>query len=200
MWKWLAILAVSASPDGPGFGLSVGGSGAAQQQQQPSPPPPPPRPPPPANVCQQRRVPDRTCSTDADCAIVRVHLSCCGTESVNGINRADLEAFQAYQRQCARGRACGCAAGPTRLDDGSRLERNEPVLVACRANLCTTYLAPPAKLTSDSVQQLSGCPAAACGPAPLYPTAECGDGVSVSGRGPCVRIGGRCRWVRLECP
>jgi hypothetical protein len=40
-----------------------------------------------------------------------------------------------------------------------------------------------------------------CGPAPLYPSWECADGVHEGGRGPCVeRQDGSCGWLRLVCP
>lgn len=173
----MVLLVLSADPN---FGLSVGDSG---QPQRPAPPLRPPRPP----ACAPR-APDRACTTDADCTSIQRTVSCCGTQAVNGLSRADAEAFSAWEAQCGTRRACGCMAGPTRLDDGSSLEWGAAVGVACRAGQCTTFAVPAA------------CTEKECGPAPLYPTRMCPDGVHQSGRGPCAREAGVCRWTRLECP
>jgi len=175
MGKLLVLLAVLADPK---FGLSQGSVSS-----------PPPRPPPPADRCEGRR-PDATCSVDADCTAVRT-VSCCGTVGYVGVNRSDAARFEALERRCSPGRRCGCAPGPTRLDDGSVLERGGQVAVACVQSRCVTRLEPAPQ---------TACTAAECGPAPLYPTAMCPDGVHRSGRGPCARVNGRCGWVRLQCP
>ena len=178
MWKLLVVVVLAAPPD---YGLSTGGP--------PTPPPtrPPPRPPKP-NVCLPRE-PDRSCTTDADCAIVRRVVDCCGSDVVTGINRNDLTAHQEYLKACGMRRSCGCMAAPTRLDDGSSQDRLGQVVATCRENVCTT-----------SMVREEVCSPQECGPAPTYPTSMCPDGVNRSGRGPCARVDGVCRWTRLECP
>lgn len=190
MLSWLAIVVLSASPAGSNFGLTVGDSGS-----------PGPRPTPvapaqnPAPTCGPQRQPaDRTCAVDADCVAVRVNLDCCGTQAVRGVSRADAARFQAQERLCSPGRRCGCESGPTRLDDGSRWEHDRAVLVACRERVCTTFLAPVPATSPEP------CSRAECGPAPAMPNWTCPDGVNVAGRGPCLRVNGRCGWTRLECP
>src|SRR5262245_22785648 len=110
--------------------------------------------------CEARRPLNRACATDADCVVFRRIGDCCGSLAVSGINRADLERAQTENRQCNPGRHCACAPAPTRLDDGSRIDGNEKVGVACTAGQCNTFLEPtPVPLTSELVRQLQACPA-----------------------------------------
>lgn len=150
------------------------------------------------DVCPaQRSAPSRACVTDSDCAVVTQRLDCCGSQAMKGINRAGVARFEAEERACSKnGNQCKCEAAPTQLDEGTLNAKGE-VLVACRAKVCTTFLA---RLTSRSVKALPACAKEACGPAPRMPNSECADGVSVSGPGPCVMLDGKCRWARLECP
>jgi hypothetical protein len=207
MWKWLTLLALAAPP-GPNFGLG-GGVPDAGQRPRPVPGRPAPKPPPDRAVCEKPTQLDQHCESDADCLLLWLPPSCCGTRGVKGINRAGLPRYQEHLRRCPpEGRHCGCAPGPTILDDGSRLERNEPVRVVCRNRVCSTALGAPAGgleegarvFTSESIRSLPRCANAECPPAPASPTSVCPDGVSVGGRGPCVRLDGQCRWVRLTCP
>ena len=197
MWRPLVLLALAASP----YGLTVGDAGTARPQV---------GEPPPA-VCRPNVLPEpeRTCSTDADCTTVEQVVNCCGTLAIKGAAVSDVSRFSAEDRRCNPGRRCGCEAGPAHLDDGSvvRNEDRRPVLAACHANRCRTEhgqaSAPgqrPGGLTSDEVERLPHCERDECGPAPLYPTATCPDGRHQSGRGPCVRIEGACRWARMVCP
>src|SRR6476469_8833357 len=100
MWKCLAVLVLSAAPGEPRFGLSAGDSGPAR------PAPSPPAPPQPADTCTAPRPPDRACTADSDCVAVWQYVGCCGTQAVRGINRSDVERFQAHERLCSRGRTC----------------------------------------------------------------------------------------------
>ncbi len=211
MWNALALVVLCATPP---YGLTGGEPPAPGGQTRPRPRGNPlVQPRDDADRCGAAARPaDRSCATDADCVVVRQQVSCCGTVTVLGINRADAERFQAQERRCAaRGPACLCAPGPTTVDDGSRLEGNANALVACRARRCTTFLAPRPeprpqqqagrpRLTSESIKALPRCQPSECGPAPMYPSMICPDGVSIGGRGPCVRLDGRCGWAHLECP
>lgn len=155
-----------------------------------------------AAMCGPQRKPtDRSCTADADCVAVKRTTDCCGSLKIEGINQQDAARFEAEELVCGRElKKCKCMAAPTRLDDGSRAEsKAERIELVCREQVCRTQGAKP-PLTSQSVKALPSCPAAQCGPAPATPNWECPDGVSVGGRGPCVRIDGQCRWSRLECP
>jgi hypothetical protein len=201
MWRLVAIAALCAAPDGTQFGLTTGQPADSGRETTPPPSPPPPPPAPPV-TCDPNRAPrDRSCTQDSDCTFIWRTVSCCGTRTVEGVNRADVARYQAQERPCSTQRRCGCAEGPTQLDDGTRMRRRGTVAVACRANLCTTFLASaPAQLTSTTVQTLPRCAEEECGPSPAYPNWTCPDGVSRAGLGPCVRQNGRCGWAHLECP
>lgn len=201
MWKWLALAAlVSAQAEVP-YGLSPGSD--ADRRPRPGPAPRPPAAPDAGEAvsCATPVQPDRSCAADTDCVALTRTVSCCGTQAITGVRREHAWRVQAWDRQCNRGRACGCAPGPTLLDDGTRLDRRAPVAASCRANVCTTHALPrPAGFTSETVKALPRCAREECPRAPMLPTQTCADGVSQSGRGPCVRLDGACRWVRLECP
>lgn len=189
MWTCFVILTLTAQTP-PQFGLGTGDT-APQQTPRPR-----PRPQPAPELACTATPPDRACTTDADCTLVRTIRDCCGTIAELGINRADVARFSDQERRCNPGRRCGCASGPTVLDEG-RVRGNELVVVSCKQQLCTSSAM---KLTSDSVQSLPACDASQCGPAPAYPTSTCPDGVHQSGRGPCVRVNDRCAWARMTCP
>jgi hypothetical protein len=140
-------------------------------------------------VCSVRVLPNRACTSDADCAILTRVVDCCGTRQLIGVARADLARASDEERACGTRRTCGCANAPTRLDDGSRVDREHEVRVACRANVCTTFR-----------ETTSACTPAECGPRPGMPSWTCPDGVNRGGLGPCQRVNGRCGWAQLTCP
>lgn len=84
---------------------------------------------------------DRSCARASDCVVAQHMVDCCGTMTAFGLNAKDEQRFKLAERKCAATfPACGCAPGPTQIDDGSEAFVGTGIEVACHQGTCTTYL------------------------------------------------------------
>lgn len=100
-----------------------------------------------ALTCSKYTMPpfSRACASKADCVLVTHTSDCCGTGRAIGLNKKDESAFKAEEQKCAATYpACGCAAGPTGTDDGSKAPMtggSGGIAVDCVGGVCTSYVA-----------------------------------------------------------
>lgn len=84
---------------------------------------------------------DKRCGNPGDCAIAYHQNDCCGSEIAIGVASGSLAAFNAAEADCAAGYpACGCAAQPTKAEDGRDTTDGTTIKVACQNGQCTTYV------------------------------------------------------------
>ena len=89
-------------------------------------------------TCDAPRPPTRTCTVDADCAVVFLNRDCCGSALATGVSVSDLPRAKVQERECPAVQArCECEAQPTVADDGST-ERSGSVSVRCLQRACRT--------------------------------------------------------------
>lgn len=83
---------------------------------------------------------DKACAVDADCALVDHTTSCCGSMTAIGLAKDSVAAFQQAEAACSAGYpGCGCAAGPTKAEDG-RDATQGTIMVHCASGSCTSYV------------------------------------------------------------
>lgn len=83
---------------------------------------------------------DKQCAVDADCALVDHTTSCCGSMLAIGLAKDGVAAFQQVEAACSAGYpACGCAAGPTKAEDG-RDATQGTIMVHCASGSCASYV------------------------------------------------------------
>src|SRR5262249_20329033 len=95
-----------------------------------------------AKICVDVPFPsfDRTCANDSDCVAVEHQTDCCGTRLAIGIRVSEQARFDAAEASCrANYPTCGCAAGPTKVDDGSWLLSSDRAGVLCSSGTCKTF-------------------------------------------------------------
>ena len=84
---------------------------------------------------------DRSCKGSADCIAVTHMVDCCGTMVAIGINLADKGRFDTAEKACAATfPACGCAAEPTKTDDGSWVAGPSTAEATCDNGRCRTFI------------------------------------------------------------
>jgi len=82
----------------------------------------------------------RACGADGDCVVVMHQVSCCGTLFAFSIASSEYVRYGAAEGLCASmWPACGCAAGPTTVEDGSTLSGSEPARAHCVAGTCRAF-------------------------------------------------------------
>lgn len=97
-------------------------------------------------TCQGYTTPafSKVCMTKNDCVAVTHMVDCCGTMVSFGIASSDKATFDSEEQTCAATYpACGCAAQPTKTEDGSLLGVGGPgttAAVDCVAGVCRTYV------------------------------------------------------------
>jgi hypothetical protein len=87
---------------------------------------------------------EKSCSTVADCSLVRHMTSCCGSQLYMAINHEDLARFQTAEGVCdAQYPACGCASQGPEAEDGTRVPwGSENLFVAsCDNEICRSHYA-----------------------------------------------------------
>lgn len=83
---------------------------------------------------------DKQCEISTDCVVVQHTVSCCGTEIAIGIAAASRAAFASAETACAAGYpGCGCAALPTKAEDG-RDVTSGTIEVHCVDHLCASFV------------------------------------------------------------
>jgi hypothetical protein len=91
---------------------------------------------------------DKSCSTDADCALAVHTLSCCGNVLVMAVNKAAIPAFQAAESTCeSQFPGCGCASNSVGFENGVAYgDTGNPTAAAaasCTGHSCIgTYTGP----------------------------------------------------------
>jgi len=94
-----------------------------------------------AAACQMALAVDRSCTTATDCVVVSHTSSCCGSSQAIGIRNSAQTTFQMLEAQCdASYPACGRAAGPPTVDDGSQIMFNGTAGLDCVQGKCTTFV------------------------------------------------------------
>ncbi len=83
----------------------------------------------------------RSCQSANDCAVAIHTIDCCGSSIATGIAQSDVASFEEAESACAPiFPACGCAAFPPVLDDGTSSEGSDTIEVACsEAGICQTF-------------------------------------------------------------
>ena len=80
--------------------------------------------------------PNKSCS-GGGCAVVFHTIDCCGTKVAIGIQHSTVDAFNAveaaWESQCA---TCGCAAQPTKGEDGCTPTTPNAFVPDCSSNTC----------------------------------------------------------------
>jgi hypothetical protein len=83
---------------------------------------------------------DKTCASDADCALEFHQISCCGTRIAIGVRASVSAAFDAAEAACeSMYPACGCAQQPTKAEDGKEGPENT-MQVACTMGACSSFV------------------------------------------------------------
>jgi hypothetical protein len=83
---------------------------------------------------------EKACSLASDCFIAQHMVSCCGTMFAVGLSTKAMAAFTDAETKCeAAYPGCGCAAGPTKAEDG-RTSADGTISVRCDTGLCQTYV------------------------------------------------------------
>ena len=77
---------------------------------------------------------DKSCTSDADCAVVTVGCGC-APDHIVGVNQKDRARFSA----CADCPAVQCAQPPSTADDGKPVGGESEAKVACVARTCVTH-------------------------------------------------------------
>jgi len=84
---------------------------------------------------------DRTCWDDLWCSVALHQVNCCGTVIATGILHPEVEKFDLAEAVCRQQIGfCDCLAGPTKTDTGQVTNDAAQIKVACRSNVCTTYV------------------------------------------------------------
>jgi len=97
----------------------------------------------PGGMCATFAFPtfDKSCSSDSDCVVVEHQINCCGTFAAWGISAADKTAFDDAEATCERSYpGCGCAATPTKADDGKTSVAAGDIGVGCTAGVCLSFI------------------------------------------------------------
>jgi hypothetical protein len=82
---------------------------------------------------------DKTCTVAADCVIKFHMVDCCGTRISIGINTSESTAFDQAEQICeAMYPGCGCAAMPTKAEDGKTALDESTIVVDCLSGACST--------------------------------------------------------------
>ena len=103
---------------------------------------------------------NRACTSVSDCGIAFHQVSCCGSRTAIGITATEQARFNTDEAVCeSQYPACGCAEGPTMVDDGSSAPSEDAISVACVDMQCKTYVQ-----ACPATQPTSGTP---CTPAQL---------------------------------
>lgn len=92
-----------------------------------------------ALVCLDAGLDDysRACTVDGDCAVVMHMIDCCGTFFAFGIAASETGRFTTDEAACsATYPACGCAAGPTMVEDGTALTGKSAAVARCAGGTC----------------------------------------------------------------
>jgi hypothetical protein len=85
----------------------------------------------------------RDCTVDADCAVVRHRLDCCGSYTRLGIRADERATFDAAEAACEPTVAmCRCMARPDVASDGTHQEEGLTVAVRCVERACETSFSP----------------------------------------------------------
>jgi hypothetical protein len=122
-----------------------------------------------------------------------VHVAPIALASIGGESCTPREAVVAKPGDGNGAVATGTAASST--DTNSTSNSNTSTSSTSTSNTSMTSSAALASLGSTPPT------CSTCGPAPLYPTGQCPDGLHVSGRGPCTKFAdGSCHWTHLVCP
>jgi hypothetical protein len=97
--------------------------------------------PPPGNCTTGTGFPTfvKGCTNSDSCVIGYHQVDCCGTLIAIGINHSERDAFDAaeaaWEATCP---ACGCAAQPTKTEDG-RTGTMANITVTCDSGMCITH-------------------------------------------------------------
>ncbi len=105
---------------------------------------------------------DRSCSSDADCAIGAHFTTCCGDTWAMGIARSARASFDAAEAACRAGLyRCGCMGFMLTTDDHTQfMEGGAPVgaaVVACLDGICATRLRPSVACGSTTCRPSQAC-------------------------------------------
>jgi hypothetical protein len=81
----------------------------------------------------------KRCNRTDDCTFTEVQVDCCGSIVYVGIGTASEVQFEACnQAWSAHWPACGCAAQPSKTEDGKQITDPNQVAVVCNGGLCRT--------------------------------------------------------------
>jgi hypothetical protein len=84
---------------------------------------------------------DNSCTSPAACVIKFHQINCCGTRIALGISASASAAFDQAEAACeAMYPGCGCAALPTKAEDGKAVEDTSMIKVDCKAGTCQTFV------------------------------------------------------------
>ena len=83
---------------------------------------------------------DKSCTQASDCAVVTHTISCCGSQIAIGLASGSVGAFNTAEATCDAGYpGCGCAALPTKAEDGHD-NTDGVIAVRCEQHRCMTYV------------------------------------------------------------
>jgi len=88
---------------------------------------------------------DRTCASDADCAVGLHQTNCCGSSVMIGLRSTQQSTYASSESACmASYPACGCPATLPTTDSGETVTDTGAVLAACVSvgptMVCRTYV------------------------------------------------------------
>lgn len=84
---------------------------------------------------------DKACTAAADCVIKFHMVDCCGSRVSIGINASESAAFDQAEAICdAMYPGCGCAAMPTKAEDGKTALDENTIQVDCLSGACSTFV------------------------------------------------------------
>ena len=98
-----------------------------------------------ALVCRDAGLADysRLCTIDDDCAVAMHMLDCCGSLFAFGISASEVARFTSDEAACETTYpACGCAAGPTLVEDGTTLGGKSAAVARCAGGTCRAMYLP----------------------------------------------------------
>lgn len=84
---------------------------------------------------------DKSCTDDADCALVIHTTDCCGNSVAWGLGVGEVEAFDAAEAICdSQYPICDCPQGPTIAEDGNEGWEPADFAVDCMMGSCMSYV------------------------------------------------------------
>jgi hypothetical protein len=133
---------------------------------------------------------DKTCTTEADCVLVRHTTSCCGDQLIMAINGGEQARFQNAESICSQQYpGCGCASqGPT-AEDGTLVPFGKENLVKaqCDSGICQShYSGTTFSCGTATCSDLQYCSTMTGGPAGSPTSYNC---VSLGGCTTCACLG-----------